>query len=127
MRVDAGEIEVSGDQEDDGAHRFERAISPGSALGGLKQSIDGFEEPVGLTRLRPGDDAVEVIEDHLRHLFHRLDFGALDVGAPEASPCARLPRFEFFAGFPRQCGARSRKKILPPTLPDPALRKQCLQ
>ena len=48
----------------------------------LKQSIDCSEEPVGLTRLRPGVDAVEVIEDHLRHLFHRLDFGALDVGAP---------------------------------------------
>jgi leucyl-tRNA synthetase len=75
VRVDAGEVEVSGDQEDDGAHGFERAISPGSALGGLKQSVDGFEEPVGLTRLRLGDDAVEVIEDHLRHLFHRLDFG----------------------------------------------------
>ena len=45
MRVDAGEVEVSGDKEDDGAHRLERAVSPGPALGGLEQSVDGFAPP----------------------------------------------------------------------------------
>ena len=52
------------------------------SLGSLKQPVDDFQEAVGVARIHPGEDAVEVTADHLGHLLHRLDFGALHVGAP---------------------------------------------
>ena len=64
------------------SHGLEAAVAAGFALGGLEQAVDGFEEAVGLSGLSPGDDTVEMIEDHLGDLLHRLDLGAHHVGAP---------------------------------------------
>jgi hypothetical protein len=77
MRVEAGEIELTGDEKEDSEHRFQASVSVCLALGGLKRTVDGFDEAVGLAGLRPGDDAGESI-----HVLHRLDLGGHDVGAP---------------------------------------------
>jgi hypothetical protein len=57
-------------------------VKPRAPLGGLEQAVEGFEEAVGLTGLRPCDDALEVAPHHGRNLLHRLDLGAHDAGAP---------------------------------------------
>ncbi len=60
----------------------ENAVAARLALGGLKQAVDGFEEAVGLARLSPGNNAVEMGADHLRHLFHWFDLRAHHAGGP---------------------------------------------
>ena len=82
MRVEAGEIELASDEEQDGAHRREAHITAGLTLGGLKQTVDGLDETVGLADLSPGDDTVEVPTNPTYHVFHRIDLRAHDVGAP---------------------------------------------
>ena len=82
MWVDLAEIELAGEQEDDGADGGERAITPGLALSGLEQTVDSFEETVILARLGPSDDAVDMRANHLRHRFHGLNLRAHDVGGP---------------------------------------------
>ena len=51
MLVEGREVELSGDEEQHGSHGFEADVSPGLALGSLKQAVDGFNEAVGLARL----------------------------------------------------------------------------
>src|ERR1700687_6125655 len=82
MRVKGREIEFAGDEEEDGAHGFEASVSACLALGGLKQTVDGVNEAVCLAGLGPGDDAIEVPANQSRHVLHRFDLGAHDVGAP---------------------------------------------
>ena len=82
MRVDLAEIEFAGEQEDDGADGGEAAIATRLALSCLEQAVDGFEEAVGLARLSPGNDAVEMRADQLRDFFHGFDLRAHDVGRP---------------------------------------------
>ena len=60
MRVDHCEVELAGDQEDDGSDSGEAGEAASAALGGLKQAVERFEEAVGLAGLGPGDDALEV-------------------------------------------------------------------
>ena len=75
MRIKFGEIEFTGKQEDDRADRGEPAITPRLAFNRLKQSLDRFQKTVGLARLRPGDDAFEMVADHLGYFLHRFDLG----------------------------------------------------
>jgi hypothetical protein len=82
MRVDLGEVELAGDEKYDGANGREAAVAARLALGGLEQAVDGFEETVGLARLRPGDDALQMRADHFGHLLHWLDLRAHHVGGP---------------------------------------------
>jgi hypothetical protein len=49
MWVDIGEVEFSGEKEDDGADSGEGGITTGFAFGGLEESVDGFEEAIGLS------------------------------------------------------------------------------
>ena len=82
MRVEAGEIEFAGDEKEHSAHGSEARVAASLALGGLKQTVDGLDEAVGLAGLGPADDAVEVLADHSGDLLHRGDAGAHDIGAP---------------------------------------------
>ena len=82
MRIDFREVELAGDEKDDGANGREAAVAARLALGGLEQAVEGFEETVGLARLRPGDDALQMRADHFCHLLHRLDLRAHHVGSP---------------------------------------------
>ena len=82
MRVDGMEVEFSGNQEDDRADRRDARKSPCPALGCLEQTVDGFEESVGLAGLRPGHDAFHMRANHLGNVLHRLDLGAHHAGAP---------------------------------------------
>lgn len=84
MWVEFREIEFAGEQEDNGADRAEPTVAAGFALGGLEQTIEGFQKAIGLTGLRPGDDALEVVADHFGDFLHGVDLGAHDVGAPLA-------------------------------------------
>ncbi len=43
MRVDVGEIELAGEEEDDGADGGEVAIATRLAFDGLEQVVDSFE------------------------------------------------------------------------------------
>src|SRR5215469_4612846 len=82
MRVDGSEVKLAGNEEDDGADGRESDEPASAALGGLEQSVERFKEAVGLARLRPGDDALEVIADHGGDVFHRLDLRSHDAGTP---------------------------------------------
>lgn len=82
MRVEAMEIELASDQEYHRAHGVNAGVATRTTFGGLEQTIERFEETVGLPSLRPGDDTVEVIADHLGNLLHGFDFGAHDMGTP---------------------------------------------
>ena len=82
MRVELGEVEFSGDEEENGANGLEPAVVPDLALGRLEQPVKRFDEAVSLARARPGGDAVDVSADHLRDRLHGLDLRAIHVGAP---------------------------------------------
>ena len=82
MRVEFREVEFTGKQEDHDADRGKPAVATRFALGGLEQAVQGFQEAIGLTSLRPGDDALEVVADHLGDILHRFDLGTHDVGTP---------------------------------------------
>ena len=47
------EVKLTGDQEDDYLDGGQTGESASTALGSLEQAVDGFEESVGLARLRP--------------------------------------------------------------------------
>jgi hypothetical protein len=53
MRVDRLEVELASDQEDDRPDGGRAGEAASSALGGLEQAVDGFEETDGLPGLRP--------------------------------------------------------------------------
>lgn len=82
MLVKACEVELSGDEEQDSAHGFEASVSSCLAFGGLKQAVDGLDKTIGLTRLSPGNDAVEMSTNQSHHVLHLFDLRAHDVGAP---------------------------------------------
>ena len=70
--------------------------------------IDRLEEPVGLARINPCEDALEVLADHGGHLLYRLDLRAHDVGAPLAQQVVHDVRLlagedvaQLFAVLPR--------------------------
>jgi hypothetical protein len=46
--VDGLEVEFASDEEEDCFHGFQAGVSACFSFGGLKQSIDGFDETVGL-------------------------------------------------------------------------------
>ena len=46
--VDGGEVEFSGDEEEDCFHGLQASVSARLSFGGLKQSIDSFNEAIGL-------------------------------------------------------------------------------
>src|SRR5215471_8003690 len=77
IRVERGEVELSCDKEDHGPHGGEARVAAGLALGGLEQTIEGFDESLG-----PGDNAVEVPADHSGDVLHWRNAGAHDIGAP---------------------------------------------
>ena len=52
MGVDGVGVELADDEEDDGLEGRQPLEATSPALGGLEQAVDGFEKPVGLTRLR---------------------------------------------------------------------------
>jgi hypothetical protein len=51
MRVERGEVELAGDQEDDDPDGRQAREAASAPLGGLEQAIECFEEAVGLTGL----------------------------------------------------------------------------
>jgi hypothetical protein len=87
MEVDGGEVEFARDEEEDGFHGVEAGEPARLSFGGLEQSVDGFDEAVGLARSGPGDDAVEMGADHGCDLLHGLDLEAHDVDAPLSQHC----------------------------------------
>ena len=72
MRVNVSEIEFSCDQEEDGSHVVKADHAARLAFGGWKQAIDGLDKAIGLTSSSPADDAVKVIANHARDIFHGL-------------------------------------------------------
>src|SRR5258708_36170765 len=82
MWVEGREIELAGDEEQHGSHGCEAGVPARLALGSLKQAVDRFNEAVGLARLGPGDDAVEVSTNQSRDVLHRFNLGTHDAGAP---------------------------------------------
>ncbi len=61
MWIEFREVESACEQEDHGTNRGEPAVATRLALGGLEQSVEGFEEAVGLARLRPGNDPFQMV------------------------------------------------------------------
>src|SRR6516225_7569831 len=84
MWIEGREVELACDQKQHGSHGFEARVSARLALGSLKQAVDGFNEAIGLARLSPRDDAVEMTKDHACDVLHRLDLGTHDAVAPPA-------------------------------------------
>ena len=82
MRVEPLEVEFASDEEYHRAHGVDVGVTPRLAFSRLEQTIECFEEAIGLPSLSPRHDAVEVATNHFRDLLHRPDFGAHDIGAP---------------------------------------------
>jgi hypothetical protein len=82
VRVDRLEVQLARDQEDDGLDGGQTREAARAALGGLEQAVDGFEEAVGLTGLRPGNDAFQMAAHETGDFLHRLDLGSHDADAP---------------------------------------------
>ena len=80
--VDGVEVEFADDQGDDGLDGGQARETASAALGGLEQAVDGLQESVGLTGLRPSHDALQVAAHEGGDLLHRLDLGAHDADAP---------------------------------------------
>ena len=80
--VDAGEVELAGNEEQYGAHGGKAGVAAGFAFGGLEEAVEGLDEAIGLTGLGPGNDAVEVPADHAGNLLHRRHLGAEHIGTP---------------------------------------------
>ena len=70
MRVDRVEVEFADDQEDDRFDRGQARETASAALGGLEQAVDGLQESIGLARLRPSDDALQVTAHEGGNIFH---------------------------------------------------------
>jgi hypothetical protein len=79
MLIEAREVEFSSDEKQDDTHGFKASISACFALGGLKQAVDSLDESVGLARLSPGNNAVEVSANQSRDVLHRFDLRTHDV------------------------------------------------
>src|ERR1700735_689830 len=84
MWVEGLEVELSGDEKQHSAHGFEAGVPARLALGSLKQAVDRFNETIGLARLGPRDDAVEMTKNHACDVLHELDLGTHDVATPPA-------------------------------------------
>src|SRR6266481_9976968 len=82
MGVERGEVELAGNEEENGPHGGEPGVASGLALGGLEEPVEGLDEAVGLAGLGPSDDTVEMLADHPGDLLHRRDLGAQNIGAP---------------------------------------------
>ena len=48
MRVEPCEVEFSCDEEEHGAHGGEPLVATGLSLGGLEETVEGFDEAIGL-------------------------------------------------------------------------------
>jgi hypothetical protein len=73
VRVDGGEVELAGDEEEHGAHGGKASVAAGFAFGGLEEAVEGLDEAIGLTGLGSGNDAVEVSADHAGGILHWRD------------------------------------------------------
>ncbi len=82
MRVDRGEVELAGVQEDHGADGGQAREAASAAFGGLEQTVDGFEKAVGLARGGPGHDAVQMATHQGGDLLHGCDLRAHHAAAP---------------------------------------------
>src|ERR1017187_6165728 len=82
MCVELLKVELASNEEYHRSHGVDVGVAVGFSFGGLEQSIDRFDEAIGLSGLSPSHDAVEMIADHLGDLFHGFDFGTHDIGTP---------------------------------------------
>ena len=76
------EVEFSGNQEDDCPDCRKAGEATCTALGCLEQPVDGFQKSIGLARLRPSHDALQMCSDHSGNLFHRFDLGTHHAQTP---------------------------------------------
>lgn len=82
VRIDWREVEFAGDQEQHGAHGIEVCVAASASFGSLKQAVECFQKAVGLARLGPCDNAIEVFSDHAGALLHGFNLGSHHVGTP---------------------------------------------
>jgi UDP-N-acetylglucosamine:LPS N-acetylglucosamine transferase len=73
MPVDPGEVEPSGDAQEQGAHGLEAEPATRLTLGDLEEPVQGFQEAASPVGLGPGDDAIEGVSDQPGEVPHRLD------------------------------------------------------
>ena len=66
MGVELGEVELPGDEEEDGADSLEAAVASGATLGGLEQPVEGLDEAVGAAGSGPGCNPMAELS-HERH------------------------------------------------------------
>lgn len=76
------EIEFSRDEKNHRTHGGAAGIAARLAFGGLKQTVEGLEEAIGLPSLSPSHDAIEVVADHSGDLFHWRNFGSHHIATP---------------------------------------------
>ena len=82
MRIDSGEVELAGEQEDHHSDGLKVSIATRPPLGRLEKVIKGLQETIGLPCSRPRDDAIEMFPNHASELLHGLDLGTHHVRAP---------------------------------------------
>lgn len=82
MRIKCLKVQLAGNQEDHSLDSRQTREAASATLGALAQAIDGLQKAVGLARLRPGHDALQVRADHPGNVLHGIDLGAHHAGAP---------------------------------------------
>ena len=82
MWINAAEVQLSGDQEDHGPDRGHAREAAVATFRRLEKAVYRFEKSIGLARLRPRHNALQVIAHHRRNRLHRLDLRAHHAGAP---------------------------------------------
>jgi hypothetical protein len=82
VRIQFREVEFPGKQEDHGANRSNPAVASRLTFGGLEQTIESFQEAIGLACPCPSDYPLDMVAEHAGSLLHGLDLGMHDVGAP---------------------------------------------
>ena len=69
----SGEVQFSGDEEEDCFHGLEPSVTTRFSFCGLEQPVESFDEAAGLAGPRPSDDAVKMVADHSGDVLHGLD------------------------------------------------------
>jgi len=76
MCIELLEIQLASDEECQRSHGVDFGTAASFPFCSSEQSIERFNEAIGLSGLNPGYDAIEVIADHLGDLFHGFGCGA---------------------------------------------------
>lgn len=82
MLIELAEVEFASEKDDYCAIGGQAAIVARLALGGLEEPVECFQEAIGHSSTRTGDDAFQMTANQLRDNNHGFGIGSHDICAP---------------------------------------------